>query len=60
MNAWLQPGADAYHTSCFRQLPTGQPTKPKPLERLRTCTLHYIGLKAGVNEIEGFTRKRDS
>jgi hypothetical protein len=59
INAWLQPGADADHTSMsrFQQLPVAQPPKPKPLKPLDACTRQYTGLKAGVKEIQGSARK---
>jgi hypothetical protein len=62
INTWLQPGADAYRTrmSCFQQLPDAQLPKLKPLKRLNSSIRQYTGLKGGVNEIEGFTEKRDS
>lgn len=62
INTWLQPGDDAYNTgiSCFQQLPRAQRPKPKPLKRLSPYTRQHTGLKAGVNEIQGSARKRDS
>jgi len=62
INTWLQPGADACRTSmsCFQQLPDAQLPKLKPFKRLNTSTRQYTGLKAGVNEIEGSTRKHNS
>jgi hypothetical protein len=62
INTWLQSGADAYRTrmSCFRQLPCAQLPKLKPFKRLNASTRQYTGLKAGVNEIQGFIRKCDS
>jgi len=46
--------------SCFQQLPDAQLPKLKPFKRLNTSTRKHTGLKAGVNKIEGFTRKQDS
>jgi hypothetical protein len=46
--------------SCFQQLPDAQLPKLKPLKRLNSSIRQYTGLKGGVNEIEGFTEKRDS
>ena len=62
INTWLQPGADAYHTSmsCFQQLPDAQLSKLKPFKRLNSSIRQYTGLKTGVNEIEGFTGKHHS
>jgi streptomycin 6-kinase len=62
INAWLQPGADADHTSmsCFQQLRVAQPPQPKPLKRLDAFTLQYTGLAAGVKEIQSFARKGHS
>jgi hypothetical protein len=59
---WFQPGDHAYNMrmSCFQQLPRAQMPKPKPLKRLSPSIRQHTGMKAGVNEIQGSTRKRDS
>jgi len=46
--------------SCFQQLPDARLPKLKPFERLNSWIRQYTGLKAGVNEIEGFTGKHNS
>ena len=62
INTWLQPGADAYRRSmsCFQQLADARAPKSKPFKRFNPTTQQYTGLKAGVNEVQRFTRKRDS
>jgi hypothetical protein len=62
INIWLQPDANAYRTrmSCFQQLPDARLPKLKPFKRLNSWIRQYTGLKAGVNEIEGFTGKHNS
>jgi hypothetical protein len=62
INTWLEPGAEAHSSSmsCFQQLPSALMLKQKPLKGLSASAWHYTGLKAGVNEIQGYARRSNS
>ena len=62
INTYRHLGAHAHSTSmeCFQQLPSAPMLKQKLFKRLSASARHHTSLKAGVNKIQGYARKRDS